>query len=827
MASNITRLSSIVAILISGYAWSHSAPVSAIETQQEKPQPTAAPSVAPQNDEEEIDSPADSFADTFYGQAYALYQKKKYRDSIALLDQAIAENIGNADLYSLKSYCHAELKEYEEAMLAAKQAIANDPEDAGLYDLLANNASFLKDTDTAIENYRRSLDLNERNARVYNNYLSTLKDQKRWEEVKQVYARFEKLQNREEIDEISRYEGDIHFYASVAYQETGENASALGLLDKAIEAVPDFAGYYVNRGIIRNDENNFTQALVDLNKAIELDSKDILAYFNRGNTFLMMENYGRAIKDFLKAKKMGKQDESVLLNLGNAYEAVGKYSDALEAYNDVLKINPENSQVKNNLAILYSAMGDADRSNNAYRQAQQSDQRLEIPLYNQAVDLMKKTEFDKAIVLLEKALTIRPDFQEAYNQLGICYLRKQQYLLAAKTFSEGIELYSGDSDLYANRALVFSRRGDFASAEKDYLQALKHSPSLVSIYGDLAGMFQDHGDMVKAKYYFDLAEQAGVESQDYYVSRVGFLLRSSEFAKAVAFGVEGLKRYPNNATLMLNLANAYQEIKQIKKAVKLLEHIINIDPENSVAQHNLGNIYYHEENNCRKAIDYFRASIDKDGSRIEPYLSLAGCYESLSQYEDADNAYRQLTEKFPNRYEAYYNRANFYHNRSMAEKSASDFERSFALMDNEQASSPQSITVESNQYVLLKANAYQAMRRFKEASAAYQRYLSFNKSDASAYVNYAYCLIETGDPQAAILQFETSYALRSDEIDVLIGLFATNYLLNDAAKMRKYRRLAEAKLQRPLSLNTLDELSGRGYFYSDKFRQVWRSAVER
>ena len=822
MTSNNSRVS-IIAVVICGWVLGQSASVLAIETPQAKAQSYTAKSESTQNNGDELVPDAETLAETLYRKAYALYQKKNYRDSIDLLDQAIASNSENADVYSLKSYCHAELKDYEAAMLAAKHAVAINPEDAGLYDLVANNAFFLNDVDTAIENYRRSLDLNGRNARVYNNYLSALKDEKRWMEVKQVYAEFEKLQDRDDIDEISRFEGDIHFYASIAYQESGDNTSALRLLEKAIEVAPDFGGYYVNRGNIRNDEKNFTQALVDFNRAIELNPKDNLAYFNRGNTFLLMKNYKQAVKDFLKAQKLGKQDESIFLNLGNAHKGAGQYQSALDAYNNVLKINPGNQQVKNNLAILQGLMGDTDRSSNTYRQAQQSGQGQEIPLYNQAVDLMRQSKFDSAVPLLIKALDANPDFMEAYNQLGICYLKKKQHLLAQQTLSKAIALFPEDGQLHANRAAVFNAMGDLVSAERDYMHAIKQAPTLVSVYGDLAAMFQTHGDLAKAKLYFDLAEQAGVETHDYYANRIAFLINAGEAKKAVSLGETGLKRHPDNVNLMLNLSSAYQDIRQTKKAVRLLENIIEIDPENSAAQHNLG-IYYQEEGDCLKAIDYFKAAIKKDGSRIEPYLSLAACYESLSEYEDAENSYRQMTLIFPDRYEVYYNRGNYRHRQGMREQSAQDFERSFALMEKEQPSSTQNAANESNRYSLLKANGYQTMRRFQEASESYQRYLSFNKTDAEAYTNYAYCLVEIGNPQIAIKQFESSYKLRSDEIDSLIGLFATHALLNNTAETRKYRRLAEAVLQYPVSADTLDRLTAQGYFYSDKFRQVWQAA---
>jgi tetratricopeptide (TPR) repeat protein len=77
--------------------------------------------------------------------------RKKYRNAIALIDQAIAENSENSEFHRLKAYCHAKLEDYAGAILAIiKQAIEIDPDDAELYELLANSASFLSDVDTAV-----------------------------------------------------------------------------------------------------------------------------------------------------------------------------------------------------------------------------------------------------------------------------------------------------------------------------------------------------------------------------------------------------------------------------------------------------------------------------------------------------------------------------------------------------------------------------------------------------------------------------------------------------------------------------------------------------
>ncbi len=763
--------------------------------------------------------------DPVFSKAYALYQKHSYRKAVATLDLAIAAGVKSAEYCKLKAYSHVKLEDYRSALIAAQNAIALDPDDAEAHELKANSASFLDDIDSAVESYRRSLAINERNARVYNNYMTTLNDAGRWEETKAVYARFQSLQGREEIEGLDQYESDIHFYASLAYRHSGDRDTELALLGKAIALDPTFSGYFLNRGSAYSDRKDFTQALADYNTAIELDGKSAAAYFNRGSLFLEMAHYEKAIQDFLKAEKLGDNGWKLQLNLGNAYKGANKYREALAAYHEVIKLDPQNAQVKNNLAILYRLMGDSDRSAVSYREAQETAAERHIPFYNQAVDLARLSQFDKAIPLLVRALEINPDFVEAVNQLGICYVDTKQFALAEQTFSKAIAQHPEDRNLYVNRARAHVGLGGLASAEKDYLRALKISPDAVDLYSAMGNMFHSGGDRKKAGQYFALAEAAGDESKDYYVDYLAFLLDEKQAGKAVMLGEKAIKRYPREEKLIVNLANAYDEINQSRKAIAMLETLLKADPDNAVALNNLGNIYYTKEIDYVKAANYFQLSLKQDGSHIETYINLAGAYGALSRYDEAERTYTTVLGRFAEDYRGYYARASFNAGRGKYDRSAADFEKSFQLMDHTQASSLRTIGDKTSEFPLLKADAYQQMHRYAEAAVAYREYLVFNKTNPQAYTNHAYCLIETGDLSAAVAQLETAYGLRDDDTDTLIGLFAAHYLLNDRALIAKYRRLIERRLNTRVGPGTLDRLADSGYFYTEKFKQIWRAAV--
>ncbi len=775
---------------------------------------------------EDGESGSEAAEDPAYTQAYALYEKDKYRQAIEVLDRAIGVNDKNPDYFKLKSHCLAQLKDYRNALLAAQNAVQLKPNDADSYELMANAAALSGDNDTAIEHYQRALSIDPRSGRLYNNYMSTLKDAQRWDDLKKVFSTFEHLENRDEIDDLPQFESDIYFYASLAYKMSGDSETELTLLNKAIALESEFAGYFINRGNIYIDRRDFTLALTDLNTAIALDRKDPVAYFNRGRTFLEMEQYEKSTQDFLQARKLGDNDWKLEMNLGNAYKGMGKYKEALAAYNKALQLDPGNTKVKNNLALLYSEMGDTGRSSATYRDAQQSAEDGHIALYNQALDLMRHSDFDKAMPLLLRALEIKQDFAEAANQLGLCYIAKKQFILAEQTLTKAITTHPEDQVLYANRARAHIGLNDFVSAEKDYMQALKVAPNFIDLYYAMASMYLEHGNRQKAGEYFSLAEAASVSSEAYYIDYCGFLYGNGRTKQAIALGEKGLGLYPHSSQLLLNLAAAYEEDGQVRKAEGILKKLIEADPGSASALNNLGNLYLKKQDSAN-AIKYFKLSIEKDSTHIEPYISLASVYESLSQYDSAQLEFETLLRRFPDHYRAYYSRALFYANRGMREESTADFEKSFVLIDVAQAASPNLNVAEKIVFSLLKADGYQRMHRCADAIGSYQAYLVFKKNNPEAYSNYAYCLIETGDIQRAASQLEAGYTLQQDNVDILIGSFVTRSVLNDSSQARKYRRLIESHLKSPLQADTLETLMSTGYFYSEKFQQLWRSAVSK
>ena len=77
---------------------------------------------------------------------------------------------------------------------------------------------------------------------------------------------------------------------------------------------------------------------------------------------------------------------------------------------------------------------------------------------------------------MQKALTARPAYPEALNNLGILYLRTGRPEEAKKSFEESIRLAPGYDQSYLNLARVYSIEGDKKKAKAVLLELLKQHP---------------------------------------------------------------------------------------------------------------------------------------------------------------------------------------------------------------------------------------------------------------------------------------------------------------------------------------------------------------
>lgn len=89
----------------------------------------------------------------------------------------------------------------------------------------------------------------------------------------------------------------------------------------------------------------------------------------------------------------------------------------------------------------------------------------------------------ESLQLYKKALSMKPDFSEAYMNMGDVYLKLNRTTEAKSSFQNAIKYKSDYSDAYFNLATTSLQLKELSEAEKNYRSALQYNPDhTLSLY---------------------------------------------------------------------------------------------------------------------------------------------------------------------------------------------------------------------------------------------------------------------------------------------------------------------------------------------------------
>ena len=166
-------------------------------------------------------------------------------------------------------------------------------------------------------------------------------------------------------------------------------------------------------------------------------------------------------------------DAAKLYNEGNQKLKEGNYKAALQVYDQALNI--------------------------------QEDYRI---LYQRAITFRKLNELDKAYNDLTKVINLKPDFDLAYNALGILEYTRDNYQVSIKNFLKALEVTKNSqlqSQLKKNLSLAYIKLADQSIKNYEYdkaieqlTQALKYEPKNDAAYLALARSYVEKGSYNEA-----------------------------------------------------------------------------------------------------------------------------------------------------------------------------------------------------------------------------------------------------------------------------------------------------------------------------------------
>lgn len=421
-----------------------------------------------------------------------------------------------------------------------------------------------------------------------------------------------------------------------------DSDAALNSFSQILILEPDHPEAHYRLSQVFMLKKDINKAIEYLERATRLDPVNVryslnlgTIYEQTGNTEKALQEYQRLVDTGTLDKRVKEAEKRLSLSSGQNLARKGEYNAALLVFNGLLLDYPDDPQVLANIGATYVFLNRAQEAETTFTKLLAVDSNNVIAHINLANIFERTNRPELALGHLKTLIDMNPTpdvTKTARVRYGIIFgrelLRRKDWAGATKAYQEVINIDPTRTEAFFNIALANMNLGNYEQAEKGFLSVLKVAPDDFSARLNLGGLYYDRNQVEKSMEQFQYvidkdtsgkykqqaaarmnlihtlaADKALQEGQveeslreyqkalDYYSGNVKasfnrglILIRQRDFEGArVEF--ESVVRFdPKNLRARLNLANIYEQVRQMTKAAEQYEIIMQIDIKSPEAQ---------------------------------------------------------------------------------------------------------------------------------------------------------------------------------------------------------------------------------------------------
>ena len=189
-------------------------------------------------------------------------------------------------------------------------------------------------------------------------------------------------------------------------------------------------------------------------------------------------------------------------------------------------------------------------------------------------NLLQRLGDRQAIAAYQKALTLRPNFFQAYLNLGNCLRDRGMTEEAIVCYQRAISIKPGLDLAVQNLAKVLVKSNRYAEAEPVLIRWLKSEPQNVLALNALGVVRQAKGDFKKALQLFQKAVAIAPNSSD-SLNNLGILLRMLHRpGEALPWLEKSLTQDPTNITVQSNHLHTLLNLGKVSSAIAIADSLL-------------------------------------------------------------------------------------------------------------------------------------------------------------------------------------------------------------------------------------------------------------
>ena len=195
----------------------------------------------------------------------------------------------------------------------------------------------------------------------------------------------------------------------------------------------------------------------------------------------------------------------------------------------------------------------------------------------------------EAILCYQQAIQQKPDYAEAFNNLGIAFKHQNRLDEAISCYQEALKNKPDYAEAFNNLANALREQGHLTEAKRLYQKALGLKPDIAEAYSNLGNVLREQGQLDEAILKFQTALQINPEYAEAHNNLGNALQEQKRFPAAIHCYQKAIKLNPQYYKAFNNLGNACQRQGHLNQAIICYQKAIELRPGYCEAFNNAGN----------------------------------------------------------------------------------------------------------------------------------------------------------------------------------------------------------------------------------------------
>ncbi|XP_052021854.1 protein O-mannosyl-transferase TMTC3 isoform X2 [Apodemus sylvaticus] len=349
----------------------------------------------------------------------------------------------------------------------------------------------------------------------------------------------------------------------------------------------------------------------DSSKTVLMVNKNNAKLWNNvGHALENEKNFEKALKYFLQATHVQPDDIGAHMNVGRTYKNLNRTKEAEESYMLAKSLMPQIIPGKKYAARI------APNHLNVY-----------INLAN--LIRANESRLEEADQLYRQAISMRPDFKQAYISRGELLLKMNKPLKAKEAYLKALELDRNNADLWYNLAIVYIELKEPNEALKNFNRALELNPKHKLALFNSAILMQESGEVkLRPEARKRLLNYINEEPQDAngYFNLGMLAMDDKKDSEAETWMKKAIKLQPDFRSALFNLALLYSQTAKELKALPILEELLRYYPDHTKGLILKGDILMNQKKDIPGAKKCFEKILEMDPTNVQGKHNLCVVY---------------------------------------------------------------------------------------------------------------------------------------------------------------------------------------------------------